>query len=217
MYYAGIVFVLLFSLLPFGISLLRWRTLDLPSRIFSVLLGFVFAVECVATFSAIRYQNNMAIYNVSGWLQMALICLYFNYSIYCFKRLHLGIYMAVASIVLGVVNALYFEPLGKTNTFYLTYQAVLVLLLGILLYTELLLKEGYVNTYRSVHFWLVLILVLFNSLTLVNFSLYDFLADLLSGSVYLLAVYIWICGALANLGFTLVFIFYNRLNPTYGE
>lgn len=217
MYYIGICIVLLFTLLPFAVSVFRWKELDLPSRIFAILLGCVFTVECLATYTAIRYRNNIEVYNVAGWLQLVLVCLYFNYSISCFRKWHIGLYLAAASVVLGFLNTLYLEPVGEINTFSLTYQAILVVFLGIMLFTELLLQEGYVNAYKSVHFWLVLILVLFNSLTLVNYSLYDYLALELSERAYLLTVYIWFCGLLTNIGFTLVFIFYHRLKPVYGK
>jgi len=181
---------------------------------FLSLLVFAFLTDFCAYFAAIKYHNNMPVYNVSNLVQIFLIALYFNYCIKVFMKRHVGIYIGLLSVIVGILNIAFLQPLNIFNSNFFLFQTILVLLFGTLLYVQYLRSAVYFRIQYSPHFWLVMVLVISYAINLLNFSLYDFYTTRMKEHKNWIDISIIYFNCLTNLGFGLVFLLYPKMKLT---
>ncbi|MBE9668128.1 hypothetical protein [Mucilaginibacter boryungensis] len=214
-YYISVIMSLSSSALPVLIAALRYKMLDKASRIIFYLLTLAFLTECVAAVVAYKYRNNLAVYNVSNLGQVFLIALYFNYCSNTLKRRNIGLLIGLFSIVVGVLNMWFLQPIKTYNSNYFLYQTLIVLALGMFVYTQFLLNQTYLKIQRSPHFWFILVLFFFYVFNFFTMSLYDYETRHLNGYKRFIDYSIAYLSATTNIAFTLVFLFYPRLKLRY--
>lgn len=214
-YYFSVIFSLSLSALPVLIAALRYRMLDKASRMIFYLLSLAFLTECLAVLVAFRYRNNLAVYNVSNLGQVFLIALYFNYCSDTLRQRKIGILIGIFSILVGLLNMRLFQPINTYNSNYFLYQTLIVLGLGMYVYTQFLLHKTYFRIQRSPHFWFILVLFFFYVFNFFTMSLYDYETKHLNEYKRLVDYSITYLSAATNTAFSLVFIFYPRLNLRY--
>ncbi len=215
-YYIQLGIALFSSSLPCITGSLRFRQLDLSSRIFYFLLVIGLLTEITAYFIAKSYRNNLAVYNISALLQVMAICLFFNYAIDKFKIRHTGWVIGVISMLVGILNMTFLQPINVPNTYYSNYQMILVILLMLTLLQNDLLPAIY--TYRirwSVHFWLAFLLTNLVILNFVCVSLYDFFLEELGKDMYVVDVTLVVANSIFNIGFAYIFFRYPQMERNY--
>jgi hypothetical protein len=206
--------LILFAL-PFFVALSRYKHLDKASRIFCMFLGLSFAGECTAMACAYVYKNNMPVYAVLNILEMCMLSLYFNYSISSFARWHIGIFISVLSVVLGVVNLVCFQSLNDLNNIYLYYQGIAVIGMSMIAMVQFLINVDYMQFEQTPHFWIPALLILFWVISFLHWGLYDFLLEKFPASGWLVNnVILFIC-FIMNTGYTVIFFFYPRKKRNY--
>lgn len=214
-YYFSVFMSLSLSALPVLIAALRFKMLDKASRMIFYLLSLAFVTECLAAVVAFRYRNNLSVYNISNLGQVFLIALYFNFCSSTLKRRNIGLFLGILSIIVGVLNMWLFQPIDTYNSNYFLYQTLLVLVLGMYVYTQFLLNKTYLRVQRSPHFWFILVLFFFYVFNFFTMSLYDYETKHLNEYKRLVDYSIVYLSAATNTAFTLVFIFYPKLNLRY--
>lgn len=215
-YYLSVLMSLSTSALPVLIGVARFRLLDKASRIILYLLSLAFVTECVAAIVAFRYRNNLPVYNISNLGQVFLLSLYFNYCSRKLAKVYVGYILGIVSIVVGIINICLFQPINTYNSNYFLYQTILVLVLGMFIYTQFLFHDTYLKVQRSPHFWFILVLFFFYVFNFFTMSLYDYGTKHLKEYKKLIDYSIVFLSATTNLAFTLVFIFYPKLNLKHG-
>lgn len=216
-YYLYLTVTLIAATLPCVMGLLRLRSLDLPSKIFLSLMVVGLATEILAAIAAKNLGNNMPVYNISNLVQVILICLYYNYAIAVFRKFRIGWYLGVFSVLVGLLNIAFLQPLDKHNTYYGGFQMILVVLLTMALIQNEL--QAAIYTYRirwSVHFWFSFLLTNLAILGVFNFSLYDFLVKKLGNDMDAVNGIMVGISALFNTAFATVFFLYPKMNRKYG-
>ncbi|MGN6568037.1 MAG: hypothetical protein ACTHJ0_08800 [Flavipsychrobacter sp.] len=214
-YYFSVIMSLSLSALPVLVAAMRYKMLDKASRMIFYLLSLAFLTECFAAVVAFRYRNNLAVYNVSNLGQVFLITLYFNFCSSTLKRRNIGLLIGVLSVIVGVLNMLLFQPINTYNSNYFLYQTLIVLALGMYVYTQFLLNKTYLRIQQSPHFWFILVLFFFYVFNFFTMSLYDYETKHLNEYKKLVDYLIVFLSAATNTAFTLVFVFYPRLNLRY--
>lgn len=216
-YYQLLTITMVTAALPCLVGAIRFRILDMPSRIFLSLLALGFITELTAYYYVMNVErNNMPVYNLSGLLQGMLMCLYFNYIIIRFRRHRIGWYIGAASLVLGVLNMMLLQPINDMNTNLFHYQVILLMVLGIIFIRQELTTDIYTSRLKwSVHFWFVFLLVNFALLNLISTGLYDFLTNQLKDTIVSVNLFLVCLTGFFNTGFALIFFLYPKLKSRY--
>ena len=144
-----------------GCGFIRFKRVDLASKILVVLVCCGFINEIAAYYLAIKYHTNMALYTVYAFIEFGLLCLYFNSVIDVFAKKNIGIYIAVGGIVLGVTNMIFVQHLDSLNSFFLLFESLMVIGMSLFAFFRLLLKHDSLTLYRYPHFWFISIILFF--------------------------------------------------------
>lgn len=157
------------------VGIARYRAIDKAMRIFIVFTIACLVVELVAYYTALRWQNNMAVYGVGAVLQMALTALYFNEAIAVLKKYHIGIALAILSIGFGFYDLGWLEPLGTDNSIYMLFQAFTTIVLSLVA-----LRQNLLGPVRQPHHsQIAMVLLLFWTFSFLIGGLYKELTDAL--------------------------------------
>ena len=175
-----LVFVLMLA--AWLISMLRYAQLNTAQRYLSVYFGTVMITEFFATVSGRALGDNLYIYNIANFLQLPMLCLYFNYSIQSLRKRRIGIWLAGLEVVLFALNLIYLEPITIFNKNPLLLHSVLMVFMGLSYLLELMGKEQTRRTQDIPGFWISIILTFYWLTAFVNYSLYNYFE--VRGSVF---------------------------------
>ena len=161
-YFAFYIYFVVLAIASFS-SLYRFKYLDTPSRIFSVLVCLSFLSEILAVIVGRKFHNNEVVYAFYELAEFALTSMYFNYSIDVFKQRHIGFYVAIAGLVLGSINILLVQRISSRNSFFMLFESIVIIAMALFAFFRFLLKneDFKLHTYR--HFWFISILIFFGA------------------------------------------------------
>src|SRR5690606_29159509 len=133
--------------------------------------------ETTAYVWALKYHNNLIVYAVSSIIGISLTCLYFNYSIDIFKKHKTGYIIALISVLVGVLSNFYFQPPRNFPSYFLHFEALVIISMAMFSLAYMLQKPGYIVLRHEPHFWVCTVLIFFWSITYFNWSLFEFYAN----------------------------------------
>ena len=192
---------------------LRFKKLDKASRVICLLIWLGLATETVGYIAAKYYRNNYPVFNIAFFAEFALMALYYNYSLPVLRKRKLGIYIAIAGVLLGILNTLFLQPLKTTiNSNLLFLECIMVLCLSLFSILKLVtLDREDFHLQRKVHFWLPCILLFYQSATLSSWGLYDKLGENEKEKGAMLDVIVLSINIITYLSYGLVFAYYPKL------
>ena len=195
----------------FGCGMIHLRKLDKAGKIFCVFCGFIFLAESTAYYAARVYHTNMAVYAVSNILGMLLLCLYFNYSVDYFRKSALGVWLGIISVLLGILNTGLFQPVTKLCTNFLVYEGIVTVAVCMFAFFRLLADSEKLRLKNIPQFWVMTTLVLYWTITLLSWSVYEFLGEKVSeyNSVINLLILVANIGCYATFG--IIFLLYPKM------
>ncbi len=196
------------------IGSINYKNIDTPLRITLFYLIVTALAETVAFYCAKELKNNLLVYHIYNPIQLAILSLFYNSIIHTFKRYRVGYSIAIAGLVLSIINALFFQnPLSSLNTYFLVAESIIIVGLS-LYYFYYYLHLDYITS-KSVrsHFVISCILLIFWS-----FTFFYWLAGLsiritLSDQGAWMKFMIMGISIITYTGFGLVFLFYRKLQP----
>lgn len=201
--------------LCFSIGIYRYQHADRASRLIVIYTGIAFVTECAAAFSALRYQNNLIIYNFFSVFELGLLSVYFNHAISFFRKHRIGLAVAVLSVVSGCVAFLFSGPPDSLNVSYSLFE-MLIITVMVLFYFSQLLSDRRADFLRNFHFWFSGMLLIFWYGSFSVWILYGcYLPDLGPGDLILLDAIHLFFNVFAVSVLYLLFLFYPRLKPCY--
>ncbi len=169
------VYVYLFLLLVAAIvSVVRFTVVDQAAKVFCILMVCTCVSEILALYVSYVFRNNLAVFAVFDIIQMVLTCLYFNYSIDIFYKWNLGIHFGAVSVILGILNILYLQPINTFNTYFLIYESYTIIAMSLFSFFRLLLMHEQLKIKYYIHFWIPVCLVFLWSATLSSRVLNDY-------------------------------------------
>jgi hypothetical protein len=208
-----VIYIFYFLSLVFAVitSMYQYKRLDRASRILAILVCCALVNECVAYFAAKKFHNNMPVYSVYCFFEYALLCLYFNNVIDIFKKRHIGIYIGVAGIVLGILNSIFIQNIYSFNSYFLFLEGLSVIALSLLTFFRLLIRDDTPNLYKCYHFWFISILVFFWSVTFLTWGLYDYISSQLENESWKINFVLMAVGTITYGSLGCVFLLYNKM------
>lgn len=166
--------ILLLGLLA---GVIRYKYLDIASRLLLTWLAATLVTEILAYWMAKQYGNNLLLYGIANIIQAALLCLYFNYAVLTYKKYRVGYVFAVLSIIVGIDNLLYFQWMDQLATYFLIYTGLLVTVATLHAFFVFLKEPNALMLGGHPHFWFMLILVIFWVTTMLSWLLYNYIKD----------------------------------------
>jgi hypothetical protein len=131
-------------------------------------------VESAAFFAAVRWRNNLVVYNIGNIAELFIISLYFNYTLASFYRRKIGIIIGCACVVIGILNDSYIETWRSITHFFLLFEALTVIAMSLTAVTAYLRPSYTGRLTKEVHFWIPVSFLFFWTLSYLLFALLDF-------------------------------------------
>jgi hypothetical protein len=201
---------ILFAILS-GFS--SFKILDKASKIFLVYVGSAFLSECAADYySFLRRESDFPVYAIYNIAELVFFALYFNYSIDLFKKLHIGVYIAGAGTILGACNIIFVEGLNSMNANFMFFEGFCIIGMCLFALTRLLIYQQRLNLLRYPHFYIITIVLFYQTITFIYWGLYEvFLVKFSSHVMMILNESIIILNILFYLLIGLIFLLYKRM------
>ncbi len=171
-YYWGTLFTVAFYLL------FRFHRVDRAAKIICLLIWLGFLTEGIGYYAAWKYHNNYPVYTPSIFIEFVLISLYFNFSVPVLQKKNVGIYIAAAGVLLGVMNTLFLQPIDTLSSNFIFLECLVVVCFSLFaIYRLLRIDSDKLELQRKVHFWLPFILLFYQCATLSAWGVYDKFGD----------------------------------------
>lgn len=145
-------------------SLLAYRPNSNESKLLSLLLGITLCSETTTCILAVTIRNNLPVYHIFSPVQFLLIALYFNESIPAFKKNATGIWIGISGIILSVLNSACLQGFNQFNSNFLLFESISIIAMSLQMFYHLIRQDD-ILPFRSQHFWISLIFLLFWSIT----------------------------------------------------
>jgi hypothetical protein len=192
-------------------GMVRYRRLDTSGRVVLILLTIIFFVEILAHIYAMKFRNNMQVYNVYSVIEFALMCLYFNYSVDVFQRRNIGYYLALIGIVFALVNYCLIQSINTFNSFYLFFEGFAIITMALVSFYRLLLYNEDLKLYRYYHFWFTAVFLFFWSITYLTWGLYPMVKD--KSNQEKMYFFIWLANVISYGSIGIIFQLYPPKSP----
>jgi len=193
-------------------AILRYKYLDWGGRYlcFWVLASLV--TEIVAFYTAHVYKTNSLAYSVFGFVEVVLLCLFFRSVIDVFRRRKALIFVAIAMVILGLLNMLYLQPPKELNTNFIILEGFLIIGFCLFGLFRLLLYDGELDLFRNSNFWSISIVLVYWAADFLNIGLYNMLDRELSEKIGFVRDTIWALTLIVYSALAILFLNYRKLN-----
>lgn len=185
---------------------------DKASKVLVILLSLTLVSECTAHWAAVKFRNNMFVYHFFAPVQLILLGIYFDFIGRVRKR-KIGLMIGVLSAIVAIVNTIYFQPLKILNSNFLLFEGIIIM--GLALYNfQGILTDETINIYKYGHFWTIVILIFFWSVTYTTWALYSVLQVKKLFLIPYISHVLWAINILtySAMGFVLLYFSGKRLN-----
>ncbi|HVW96693.1 MAG TPA: hypothetical protein VHA56_12055 [Mucilaginibacter sp.] len=210
-YHTRMTLLLLVTALPVLVGAFRFPLLNKSGKIFYGLCVFSLATESAAYYTAVQYHSNIMVYNVCNVGQMFLACLFFNQAIPGFRKRNIGMAIGILSVILGLLNFLYLQPVQEIADYFLLYQALVMIGLCIIGLLPALKLQYPDKNVQAVDFWFIVILGSYRTVTYFLFSVIKFYTWRSPDLALECTWGLYAASVLWSLGATVVFLNYPKL------
>ncbi len=157
----------------------------------------------------------MPLYAIYCLLEFGLIAIYFNYSIDVFRKYNIGYYIGLLGLVLGLINILFIQGLYILTSYFLVFEGIFIIGMGLFSFFRLLLKNDQLQLNRYPHFWFTTILLFFWSMTFISWALYDYFSIKHDKFAAVIDSSIHTVGSLFYVSICCVFLLYPKMERRY--
>jgi hypothetical protein len=204
-------FYLILSAITFALicGILQVKNLDKASRFFLTLIFVAFLSETLAFYASKTFKNNLPVYNTYSVLELTILSQYFI-SLKTIPVRKNGYWIAIAILLLGVINALYVQPIDSLNSYFILIEGFCIIALSLYTFYKMLLYNERLNVFRYHHFRLISLLLFYWTLTYMTWGLYDIIAKYLKEYLWLPFRFLLIANIIVYIGIGLTFISYKK-------
>lgn len=193
-------------------SFFRFSRMDMGGRMILLLLIVALVTEVVAVWTGIYFGNNIAVYSIFNIVEVCIVSLFYNESIAMFKRHNIGLHIAIAGIILGILNLSLFQSVTTSNSNFMVGGGIYIIGTSTYAIIRIVLDDEERN---PLHFWLNMVLLFYWSVSLVTWCLYDDMVHLLGVADRRLTLAIHMINWLTNLFFAFIFFFTPKKEPSW--
>ena len=193
----------------------RYKEFDTATKIFAVYIIVATISEITAFLCGKFLHDNMPVYAVYNLLEFVFVSMFFNRSIDVFYKRNVGYYIAVIGLFVGIINIVCIQGIHSLNSYFLFFEGVVIIAMALLLFFRLLINNNHLQLYRSPHFWLATVLVFFWSITMLNWSMYDYFLANHKELLVFVNTSIVVVGIVTYVAIGCIFILYPKMSKSY--
>jgi hypothetical protein len=209
------IYFVKFAVVAFGaaasaaLAMFRWERLSRADKYVAILLSIAFWNEIVSFIMALTVKNNYPLLHIYSPVELGLVCGYFSESIPALRKRSVGFKLSLIGLLLATINASYLQPPYVFNSYFLLIEGSIIISLSLYSFYAILMRDDEVVPYPYTIFWVSIILLLYWSLTVAGFGLYQFLFEnpIINNVLYMSSV-------LFYLSLAIVFFNYRKLIPS---
>jgi hypothetical protein len=201
--------------IAFACAAIRYSKLDKPGKIFAIYMMASGISELIAYLYAKKYGNNRPVYAIYSLWEYAIISIYFNQIIDVFHRKNIGYYIALMGVAVGIVNVFFVQGLYDQNCYFLIYEGVTIIIMGLFFFSRLLMMHDDIKLYSYPHFWFVCILVFYWAASFIGWNLYDYAFKTDQKKLILIDMLTLTSSILAYLMGSVVLILYPKISSSH--
>lgn len=195
------------------LSLVHFRHFDTPIKLISYYVIICTVVELIAHYCAIKYSNNLIVYNIFSPIQLTLISLFYGYTLINIRKSTI-IVISLANFLLAAINASFLQsPIHTLNTNFLLFESFIIISLSLYFLYHYLAASQRVSKALTPHFIVSCLLLVFWSFTFFHWLSRMAMPNVIDKHIEWLKYLLWAISLITYLGFGLVFLFYKRLQP----
>ncbi len=196
------------------IFLLRYRCLDPATRVISWMVWAGLLTEAIARYAAMRYRNNLPVYNLYFFVYFLLIMLYFYRCNEAMRHQKWFYYLVIFVLLAGILSTLFFKPFFTSlNVHLLTLKFMVIGAMAMYSVKRVFMEEADQATYaRNVHFWIPILILLGQTITVCSWSYYQPWKELLGELGRVPDYTILLINIMVYAGFGLLAFRYPKLN-----
>ncbi len=187
----------------------RFKRLDTAGKLLLLLLAAMFFDEVVAHIYALKYHNNIRVYNIYSIIEFAIMALYFNYSVDAFRKKGVGYYILVAGLIFAIVNYSFIQPINTFNSFYLFFEGFTVVTLALIAFYRMLMYNEDLKLYTYHHFWFTAIFLFFWSITFLSWGMFPMFKN--KEIIKQMILFIWVANVISYGAVGLIFLLYPKM------
>jgi hypothetical protein len=198
--------------MPVVFGLKRYALLDRASRFFLLYAISSFIGELIAFYAALKFNNNLPVYNVASLVNICVICFYFSECIELLKRNNSGLKLMIINVLVWIISVFFIHSFFSINTTFLAYQGVLTIALAVYAMENLVTQKSQTLFYlrSSPHFWFDCLLLVYWCSTIMQWIVYWYFTNKMAGFQYL-NLSLTIINILINVFLAVVFYMYPKL------
>jgi hypothetical protein len=189
---------------------IRYRRLDKGTRVILAILVLTIISEGLSALGDYFIYYKSYFYHVFNLLQLMLITTYFANTIK-FRNKGIIAIVCLFYVVLEVLNDIFFQPLTKLNTNFISLECLLIVPMALYSLFRILIDDSIEKLQTYVHFWLwTILLLLFSS----SFFFWQFVVYFYKHNelFYNISNYIHqIANLILYTGIFLVFLYYPKM------
>ena len=189
----------------------RYKMLDNGSKLLCLLLSTDLISESLGLYTALKYHTNMPVYDINCLVEFLILCIYFNDVIDVFYKKNIGWHIGIAGVILGILNIIFLQPLSVFSSNFLLFEGFTLIAISLFALFRLIIKYEQLKLFRYHHFWFISIILVYLSITFLNFGFYDAFRHVLHSYKWLLEYFMWFGGIFNFTGMAIVFILYPKL------
>ena len=158
-----------------------------------------------------KYHTNLALYAIYSLIEFGLLSLYFNMVIDVFAKKHIGVYIGIAGVILGILDLIFIQHLNSFNSYFLLLEGLLVIGMSLFSFFRLLLKNDSFYLYKYPHFWFISVLLFFWNITFLSWGLYEYITQKLQQSALNINTALAIVGSITYCSFGCIYLLYPKM------
>lgn len=192
----------------------RYKMVDKTTRyiFFWIWLGLL--TEALGYISIKLFQTNIPVYGVSSILEFILLCFYFNESVLPLKEKNIGIILAAAGILLGILNALFLQPLPTVNSNFLFLECLVIVCLALYALYRMFVEPD-LKLWKETHFCFGCLIVFYECISLWNWGIYDYIGQFYPEKSMVLNVSLIAGNLLVYIFCGILIYLYPKMRQTY--
>lgn len=194
-------------LLAISGSMVNFKSRDNASKMIIFLLGLTFVAESAAYVAAAKFQTNMFVYHIFAPVQLLVLGMYFDNAV--FKQRKVGLMTSIFGIAVAILNTIFLQPFQTLNSNFLLFEGLVIMAMALYAFQKILANER-LDIYKHEHFWFILLLVFFWSMTYTVWALYAILGMKKIFLMHIISVMILVVNIITYFGIGLVLLIFPK-------
>lgn len=194
-------------------AIARFKHVNNGTRYICVLLWLEALTEAIGKFTAIHYQTNIPVYNISFFTEYIIICLFFNQIIGKLKKNNIGVIIAFWGLMFGVANMLFLQPVRTINSGFNFFECLCVTCLC-LYAMYLMMFDPEIHLAKETYFWICITLLFYQCTSLWNWGIYSYIVRHSADKSVLMNTSLLIVNIVTYCSFFFILFFYPKMYRT---